>query len=209
VVVRSSFVTNSSSSSFVALEIDSKEIAAILKEFEDQVQEAFEYGHCEINDDGSISLFMDEAYSETPSDPGDIVTVLASLFDWNFYDDYCYAQEDGEEPDMSQFSEITQRLVAAKDEIMANIKSFQITNGESGWQGDSDCRYNEDWYEPEALADIQSDIMEKHGYSCADDITDEDFCDYVGDKISIEENVFKYNGVTKEVTKYRITELEG
>ena len=122
-VIRSSFVTNSSSSSFVALEIDSKEIAEILREFEDAVQEAFEYGHCEINDDGTVSLFMDEAYSEIPNEPGDIVAVLASIFDWNFYDEYCYAEEDGEEPDMSQFSEITQKLIEAKDEIMANINS--------------------------------------------------------------------------------------
>lgn len=207
-VIRSSFVTNSSSSSFVALEIDSKEIAEILREFEDAVHEAFECGHCEINDDGSISLYMDEAYSEIPSGPDDIITVLASLFDWNFYDDYYYAQEDGEEPDMSQFSEITQRLVAAKDEIMANIKSFQITNGESGWQGDSDCRYEESWYEADALEAIKEEIADGLGKS-VEEITDEDFCEYVGDKISIEENVFKYDGVTKKVTQYRTTELEG
>ena len=59
-VVRSSFVTNSSSSSFVAIDIESKEIAQILQEFEEQVQEAFEYGNCDISDDGSISIFMDE-----------------------------------------------------------------------------------------------------------------------------------------------------
>lgn len=205
-VVRSSFVTNSSSSSFVALEIESEEIAEILREFEDAVQEAFEYGHCEINDDGSISLYADEAYSEIPSSPEDIVTVLASLFDWNFYDDYYYAVEDGEEPDMSQFSEITQRLVAAKDDIMANIKSFQIVNGESGWQGDSDCRYNEDWYEPDALEAVKAEIAAEKDCEI-DDITEEDFCEYVGDRTSIEENVFKYDGVTKKVTQYRTTEL--
>lgn len=207
-VVRSSFVTNSSSSSFVALEIDSKEIAAILKEFEEQVQEAFECGHCEICEDGTISLYMDEAYTESPSEPEDIVHVLASLFDYNYYDDYCYAKEDGEEPDLSGFSEITQRLVAAKDEIMANIKSFQITNGESGWQGDSECRYDEDWYEKDALEDIKETIADELGKS-VEDITDDDFCNYVGDKISIEENVFIYDGATKEVTTYRTTELDG
>lgn len=207
-VIRSSFVTNSSSSSFVALEIESKEIAEILREFEDAVQEAFEFGHCEINDDGSVSIYVDEAYSEIPSGPEDIVTVLASLFDWNFYDDYYYAVEDGEEPDMSQFPDIVQRLVAAKEEIMANIKSFQITNGESGWQGDSECRYNEDWYEPEALEAVKAEIAAEKGCEI-DEITEDDFCEYVGDKISIEENIFKYDGETKEVTIRRTTELEG
>ena len=207
-VIRSSFVTNSSSSSFVALEIDSKEIAEILREFEEQVQEAFEYGHCEINDDGTISIYMDEAYAETPTEPSDIVPVLASLFDWNFFEDYCYAQEDDEEPEMSQFSEITQRLIAAKDEIMANIKSFKIINGESGWQGDSDCRYEEGWYEEDALADVKEMIAENLGKT-VDEITADDFCEYVGDKISIEENIFEYNGETKEITRRRTTELEG
>ena len=207
-VIRSSFVTNSSSSSFVALEIDSKEIAAILKEFEEKVQEVFEYGHCEINDDGTISIYMDEAYAETPSEPEDIVPILANLFDWNFYEDYCYAQEDGEEPDMSQFSEIVQRLVAAKDEIMANIKSFKIVNGESGWQGDSECRYDEGWYEEDALEELKEEIAESLGKT-VEELTDDDFCEYVGDKVSIEENVFEYDGVTKKVTQYRTTELEG
>ena len=42
-----------------------------------------------------------------------------------------------------------------------------------------------------------------------DEITDDDFCEYVGDKVSIEENVYQYDGSSKEVTRYRTTELEG
>jgi hypothetical protein len=192
----------------VALEIDSKEIAAILKEFEEKVQEVFEYGHCEINDDGTISIYMDEAYTELPGEPDEFVPILANLFDWNFYEDFCYGAEDGELPDMSQYSEITQRLIAAKDEIMANIKSFSITSGESGWQGDSECRYDEGWYEEDTLEEIKEEIAESLGKT-VDEITDSDFCEYVGDKVSIEENVYQYDGKTKEVTKYRTTELEG
>lgn len=206
-VIRSSFVTNSSSSSFVALEIDSKEIAAILSEFEEQVQETFEYGHCEINEDGTVSIFMDEAYAEHPGSPEEIVPVLASLFDWNFFEEYCYAEEDDEEQDMSGFSEITQKLMEEKDSILANLKSFKLTCGESGWQGDSDCRYEEGWYEDDDLIYVKEQIAEELGKS-VDEITDEDFNEYVGDKISIEENVFSYDGETKEFTKSRSTTLE-
>lgn len=207
-VVRSSFVTNSSSSSFVAIDIESKEIAQILQEFEEQVQEAFEYGNCDISDDGSISIFMDEAYAEKPSKPEEIVHILASLFDYNYYDEYSYACDDGEELDMSQFSEIVQRLVACKDEIMENLKRFKLVCGESGWQGDSECRYDEDWYTPDALEQVKNDIAEELGKS-VDEITNEDFCEYVGDKISIEEDIYEYDGETKEITNTRTTELEG
>ena len=41
-VVRSSFVTNSSSSSFVCVDVNSKEIVDILHEFEEEVSEIFE-----------------------------------------------------------------------------------------------------------------------------------------------------------------------
>jgi hypothetical protein len=151
---------------------------------------------------------MDETYAESPQSAEDIVHALAGLFDYNYYEDRGYAEEDGEEMDMSSYPDVLQRLVACKDEIMSNLKHFRFVNGNSGWQGDDDSRYNEDWYTPEALEDVKASIAAEKDCEI-DEITEEDFCDYVGDKISIEEEVFEYNGDTKEVTKYRTTELEG
>ena len=103
-VVRSSFVTNSSSSSFVALEIDSNEILEIFREFEGAIKAAFGcsngfdneedfdeddcdmdegylFGNVTINDDGTISIYADEAYTDLPDKPEDFVPILANLFE--------------------------------------------------------------------------------------------------------------------------------
>ena len=229
-VVRSSFVTNSSSSSFVALEIDSKEILEIFREFEDVIkatfscsngfgnEEDFDEDDCDmdggdlcgnvtINDDGTISIYVDEAYTDLPDKPEDFVPILANLFDEGFYEEYCDSLEYDDQLDMSQYSAITQRLIAVKDEIMANLKNFTVASGESGWGGDSDCRYEESWYEPNHLKDVKAEIAESLGKE-VDEITEDEFCKYVGDKISTETDICKYDGETKKMTTIRTTDLQ-
>jgi hypothetical protein len=64
-VVRSSFVTNSSSSSFVCVEVDSKEIADILREFESELEEVFEYcGNLDFESESKVNMYLDEAYAD-------------------------------------------------------------------------------------------------------------------------------------------------
>lgn len=204
-VVRSSFVTNSSSSSFVALEIDSQEVADILQEFADELEDIFECGN--IDFDGSrVSIFMDDASAECPETPEDIVHAIAGMFSWNYYEDYQYSKEDEEELDMSEYSELVQRLIECKDEIMANLKAFKMSNGGQGWQGDDDSRYNQDWWEADTLESIKVSIAVEKNCEI-DEVTDEDFDEYVGDKVSSEEDIYEYNPETKEFTHTRTTEL--
>ena len=206
-VIRSSFVTNSSSSSFVCIDVDSQEIHDIIQEFEEEIMEIFECGNVDITGDTTVTMFLDEAYIDSPNEPEDILKSICGLFDYNFAEEYDYAQEDGEELDMSQFSEIVQRLMACKDEIMANLKYFKMVNGDSGWQGDSDVRYNEDWYEEDTLAEVKAAIASENNVE-VDEITEEMFCDYVGDKISVEEHTVEYDASTKKFTHSRSTQLD-
>lgn len=206
-VIRSSFVTNSSSSSFVCIDVDSQEIHDIIQEFEEEIMEIFECGNVDITGDTTVTMFLDEAYVDSPNEPEDILKSICSLFDYNFAEEYDYAQEDGEELDMSQFSEIVQRLMACKDEIMANLKYFKMVNGDSGWQGDSDSRYNEDWYEEDTLAEVKAAIASENNVE-VDEITEEMFCDYVGDKISVEEHTVEYDASTKQFIHSRSTQLD-
>lgn len=207
-VIRSSFVTNSSSSSFVVVDIDSKEIADILREFEEELEDIFEFGGLNFNSDTNVSMFIDEGYADEPQDPEDIVHILAGLFAYGYWDDYCCSEDEDEEFDITQYPEIVQRLVERKDEIMANLKNFRLTNGHSGWQGDDDTRFEEDWYDEETLIDIKETIAEEKGYSSVDEVTDEDFGEYVCDKVNTEECVYEYNGETKESKSYRTTCIE-
>ena len=206
-VVRSSFVTNSSSSSFVCIDVDSQELHDIIQEFEEEIMEIFECGHVDVTGGTTVTMFLDEAYADAPNEPEDILKAICSLFDYNFAEEYDCAQDDEEELDMSQFSEVVQRIMACKDEIMANLKYFKMVNGDSGWQGDSDVRYNEDWYEEDTLAEVKAAIASENNVT-VDEITDEMFCEYVGDKISVEECIVEYDASTKKFTHSRSTQLD-
>ena len=205
-IIRSSFVTNSSSSSFVSVDIDSKEIVDILHEFEEELEEIFEMGGVQFISDTQASIFIDDGYGEHPQEPDDIVHAIAGLFSWNYYEEYGYSREDGEEMDLSEYPEIIQRLVACKDEIMANLKAFKMSCGNQGWQGDDESRYDEGWYEPDALEEVKEAIASEKGIS-VDEITGEDFCEYVSDKISSEEDICEYDVENKTFIHSRTTEL--
>ena len=107
---------------------------------------------------------------------------------------------------MSEYSELVQRLIECKDEIMANLKAFKMSNGGQGWQGDDDSRYNQDWWEADTLESIKVSIAVEKDCEI-DEVTDEDFDEYVGDKVSSEEDIYEYNPETKEFTHTRTTEL--
>lgn len=115
--------------------------------------------------------------------------------------------EDDESLDPSKYPEYIQKLLAQKQEAITSIEFIKAVQGSSGWQGDDESRYDESWYEPDTLEAVQSMIMEKNDYDDPAQIRDEDFSDYVGDKISIEENIFEFRD--GKITKYRTTKLQG
>ncbi len=210
--VRSSFVTNSSSSSFVMVSVKSKLICNILEEFQDELNETLqEFGSGLLfYGDDTVEIYQEEGYCELPSTVEGILECLAKAIDDQYaYDCYEEDADEATEKDYSAYSKPLQKLMENREAVLESIEEAKVVDGEQGWQGDSECRYNEEWYESDTLAEVQADIMDEHGYSSVDEITDEDFCDYVGDKVSIEENVVLYDRAKNEFLKYRTTELEG
>lgn len=207
--IRSGFVTNSSSSSFVMLEIQSPVVYEILKEFEELLIEKIQddCGFIAFYDDNIIQIHLEETYRYIPENIEEIIDCLAGLLDYNYSNDWEYQYEDDEPLDPSKYPEYIQKLLAQKQEAITSIEFIKAVQGSSGWQGDDESRYDESWYEPDTLETVQSIIMEKHDYNAPSQITDEDFSDYVGDKISIEENIFEFRD--GKITKYRTTELQG
>lgn len=203
-VVRQSFVTNSSSSSFVTIDLESNELKKILQELEDEIDTP-----CSIlfSDDDNVSIFLDEVCCDNPSSLENAIYVIAGLFDYEFYDDYLGAGEDGS-IDLSNYPEVVRRIIEEKEEILKNLKKLEIRNGLSGWQGDDLSRYDRDWYEKEDLACIDERIMAELGYDSPDEITEEDFNEYVSDKVSTDEYVTMFNVQDGTFKTYRSTSVE-
>jgi hypothetical protein len=109
--------------------------------------------------------------------------------------------------DSEEIEELVKQLDENEEKILENIKSFEINNSESGWQGDSEARYYTGKYDSETLKKYYKEIAEKLGCS-VEEVTEEDFQEFVADKISIDEVNVVYNPETGELEQTKSFYLE-
>ena len=225
---RSDFVTNSSSSSFITVKIESKTLADIIRRFQLEVcprlydedvdlsEEDFTgytYALNSSNVDGDIVTYteQDGYIYEAPKNLRDALNTFISLFDTEYAiikRKGCVPKIDFEEEEpLEKDSMIAKEILLKSKEIFNDIGDVEIEYQDYGWGGDSDTRMYPDCYDKKTLKKIYNDIAEIKGIS-VDEVTEEDFEDYAGCRSSNDTETFTYSKKTGKCKHTRTLELE-
>ena len=194
--IRSDFVTNSSSSSFVVMNVESETLSNLLKKFADELSG----GYISVEVNGEELVLSTEDYVEPPEKVLDIVPAIAKLFCYEVYIPNSYENEEEEEEAKEEFEEILEEdevysaiakeIIENREAIEKDLKVFSGEFSDYSYGGDSDALYYRENYDEEYLNEILEKIAEEN-HCTIDEIDNDAFIRYVGkyigeDKVSVD-----------------------
>jgi len=202
--IRTDFVTNSSSSSFIMVRVTSEKLTNMINKYETLIQEKdsdwYEPSLFYVNDDdNSVTLQQEECWAEVYMEEENLEGLVDAVI--NVFDEI-YVGETMREEMTAFINEIQEN----KEEIIENIEEIEITDGNMGWQGDDESRFYPDWYEEEHLEILMEEIANENNCT-VEEVDGEMFSEHVCCMTSIEESTIHYNKETGKITRTRNTEL--
>ena len=210
--IRSDFVTNSSSSSFVVMNVESETLSNLLKKFADELSG----GYISVEVNGEELVLSTEDYVEPPEKVLDIVPAIAKLFCYEVYIPNSYENEDEEEEAKEEFEEILEEdevysaiakeIIENREAIEKDLKVFSGEFSDYSYGGDSDALYYRENYDEEYLNEILEKIAEEN-HCTIDEIDNDAFIRYVGKYIGEDKVSVDYSRDLGEINSSRIFRL--
>lgn len=170
--IRTGFVTNSSSSSYITISITSEKLAEILKEYEKKLERSFECFEL----DGEECRIEREDFDEIPSKLNNVMNALIKVLRTT-----------------TDCKPLLSKLTKQKSELLASIEEVDWSYEEGIW-GDVNggVGYDDADYSEETLKKVYAKIAKKKGCS-VDEVTSDDFVEYVIDNVLITTRRFTYS----------------
>lgn len=219
--IRTDFVTNSSSSSFIAMKFESNTLVEIFERFQKEIVDDKNERHpCAGFDveDGVVEYREDESgyWDDGPEKLHEALNILISfMYSWGETPlEISNKESDNQKVDLSEYEKedtilrhkMAKEIFEKRNEIMEDMQFAEVVTGSVGWGGDDDTRYYESSYDSDTLQQIREAIAENNGIEI-EDITEDMFCEYVGDFMSVDENTYTFTrkngkGRNKVVNSY-------
>ena len=174
--IRNGFVTNSSSSSYLVMTVRNRELVEVIRELTEK--ELRENYICIVIEDDETIRYEEECSSiERIFDLDGVINQIAYVISPRIEDtDYDCANGNA-------LDKVAHKIVENKDKLVESTELVEVIESHYGYGGEDDSRYEKSHYTPEQLNDIYNEIAQKKSI-LADDVSDEDFSEYVASKSS-------------------------
>ena len=215
--VRSDFVTNSSSSSYIAISVESDVLCNIFESFKDALEKEDESIGCSVKD-GVFSCEFHDAFNEIPNSLQAAIELL--MYDLDYYNVLSfYCTSDGESgitknaENVFNFKDrilvkFVLELMERESEILKSVKRLEVQSDEYSWGGDYEApSFSEDLLHEDSFREVFEDIRKINGLSSIDEITPKMYEDYVTDKTNVQEEIFRYDASSENPCYYEYKEM--